>query len=288
MPARPHREEGAVAAEPARVAEAVGERLRVVPDEVLVAENVQDERKVGDGDDARRLGPAPVVVAVRAVQRDREEAAGLPFKGVPLARRGFDARAAAPGEDVHDLFVEMPLRRGLATRRNLNDLHIDEVASPGEVRERALRLEARPRRDVETEKIQAKAFVDRDPLLRDPILVWVDEEARLVHRATFSRAASGARRWPHFLRVSRLVWASGPIAMGNLSRHSHGRVASMIIRELWPLTSGAMAGSSGPDQARLMMSSERSGSERVTTAHMTSLMSVTSMSSSTTMTMRPR
>src|SRR5205814_5812191 len=114
--------------------------------------------------------------------------------------------------------------------------------------------------DLETKKIQAETLVDRDSLASDPVLIWIDEQTRLAHRATFSRAGSGARRWPHLLRVSRFVWASGPIAIGNLSRHSHGRVASMIIRELWPLTSGAMAGSSGPDQARLMMSSERSGS----------------------------
>src|SRR5437868_10252149 len=182
----------------------------------------------------------------------------------------------------------MPLRRGLAARRDLDDLHVDEIASPGEVRERALCLEARPRRDLEVEQIEAEALMDRDSLFRDPVLVWIDEEARLVHRATFSRAGSGASKWPHFFLVSRLVSASGPIAIGNLSRHSQGRVASMIMRELWPLTSGAMAGSSGPDQARLMMSRDRSGSERVTTAHITSLMSVTSMSSSTTMTMRPR
>src|SRR5437870_8889409 len=212
----------------------------------------------------------------------------MPLKGVPLARRRFDARAAPSGEDVDDFLVEMPLRRGLAARRDLDDLHVDEIASPGEVRERAVCFEARPGRDVKIEQVQTESLVDRDPFLRDPVLIWIDEEARLVHRATFSRAGSGARRWPHFFLVSRLVCASGPIAIGNLSRHSQGRVASMIIRELWPLTSGAIAGSSGPDQARLMMSSERSGSERVTTAHITSLRSVTSMSSSTTMTIRPR
>ena len=187
--------------------------------------------------------------------------------------------------------IDLPLADALTTYKLEAIAWTDSgwlTTATGEVRESAFRLEARPGRDVEVEQIEAEALVDRDPFLRDPVLIWIDEEARLAHRATFCRAGSGARRWPHFFLVSRLVSASGPIAIGNLSRHSQGRVASMIIRELWPLTSGAMAGSSGPDQARLMMSSERSGSERVTTAHMTSLRSVTSMSSSTTMTMRPR
>src|SRR5437899_12007171 len=99
----------------------------------------------------------------------------MPLKGVPFARRRFDAGASASGEDVDDLLVQMPLRRGLAARRDLDDLHVDEIASPGEVRERALRLEARPGRDVEVEQVEAEALVDRDPFLRDPVLVWIDE-----------------------------------------------------------------------------------------------------------------
>src|SRR5437016_7209115 len=127
------------------------------------------------------------------------------------------------------------------------------------MRERALRLEPRPRRDVELKEIEPEPFMNGDLLPCDPLLVRIDEKSRVAHRATFSRAGSGARRWPHFLRVSRLVSASGPIGVGNLSRHSHGRVASMIIRELCPLTSGAMAGSSGPDQARLTSANDRPG-----------------------------
>ncbi len=215
VPAGPHRQEGAVAFELLGPAEPLGERLRVVPDELLVPEHVQDERQVRHCHDARRLGAAPVVVAVRAVQRDREQAAGLPFKGVPLARRRLDARASAAGEDVHDRFVEVALRRGLAARRDLDDLHVDEVAATGEVREGALRLEPRPRCQVELQEIEAEALVDGDLFLRHPLLVRIDQESRLVHRVTVSRAGCGARRWPHFFRVSRFVSASGPIATGN-------------------------------------------------------------------------
>src|SRR5205807_2326724 len=80
------------------------------------------------------------------------------------------ARASASGEDGDHLFLKVPLRRGLATRRDLHDLHVDKVAAAGEMRERALRLEPWPGCDVELEQIEAEALVDRDVLLRDPLL----------------------------------------------------------------------------------------------------------------------
>ena len=194
MPAGPHREERAVATELAGLAEAIGKRPRVVPDEVLVAEDVEDERQIRDRDDPGGLGPAPVVVAIRAIQRDREEAPGLPLKGVPVARRRFDACASAAGENVHDLFVQVSLRRGPSSGRDLDDLHVDEVASTGEMRERALRFQSWPRRDVELEEIEPESLVDRDRLLTDPLLIRIDQEAWLgAQRATVSRAACGAR-----------------------------------------------------------------------------------------------
>src|SRR5437879_13283967 len=129
------------------MAEAVRKCSRVVPDERLVAEHVQDEREVGDRDDAGGLRPAPVVVTVRAIQRDREEAAGMPLKGVPLARRGFGARAAPSGEDVDDFLVEMPLRRGLTACRDLDYLYVDEISYPAWLEEHVVCLAARSGRD---------------------------------------------------------------------------------------------------------------------------------------------
>src|SRR5207244_11023731 len=91
----------------------------------------------------------------------------------------------------------------------------------------------------------------------------------------------------HRSRVRRFSSGSGPIAGGNSSFHSHGRVASMTTRELNPFSPGRIAGSRGPLQARLMMSNERSGSLRVQRAQITSSRSETSMSSSTTTVTRP-
>ncbi|HEY8860646.1 MAG TPA: hypothetical protein VIN37_00945 [Candidatus Limnocylindria bacterium] len=75
----------------------------------------------------------------------------------------------------------MTLRRGLAARRQLDDLHVDEVASAGEVRERAASLEPWPGCEVELEEVEAEPLVDRDVLAQSPLVVGVDEETRLAH-----------------------------------------------------------------------------------------------------------
>ena len=93
---------------------------------------------------------------------------------------------------------------------------------------------------------------------------------------------------PQRSRVIRFCSGVGPIAGGNFSFHSQGRVASMISRLLKPFLPGSIAGSSGPLHARWMKSRLRSGSARVHTAHITSFRSVMSMSSSTTTVIRPR
>ena len=98
------------------------------------------------------------------------------------------------------------------------------------------------------------------------------------------RACTAASCFSHFaencFRVSLLIW----LTPGNRSRHSYGRVASMIIRELWPFWPGGIMGSRGPLQVRRRISTEVAGSERVAMAQTTSFRSVMSMSSSTTTT----
>jgi hypothetical protein len=73
----------------------------------------------------------------------------------------------------------VPLGRGLSAGLKLYDLHVDEVATPGEMGEGAARLESRPRGKIELQKVEPEAFVDRDALAGDPFLVRVDEESRL-------------------------------------------------------------------------------------------------------------
>jgi len=82
------------------------------------------------------------------------------------------------------------------------------------------------------------------------------------------------------LRVSSVI----ALVAGNLSRHSQGLTASMIMRELNPFWPGGIIGSNGPLQQRRKRSTEVAGSLRVQIAHRTSLVSVISMSSSTTTT----
>ena len=74
-----------------------------------------------------------------------------------------------------------------------------------------------------------------------------DEEATVRGSSPFGRTLSragpttrqampapeaGPSRYPHFLRVSAFVFASGPSAFGKRSFHSHGLVASISSREL--------------------------------------------------------
>src|SRR5207245_8284656 len=91
--------------------------------------------------EARGALAAAVVVAVARVQRQREEAPGLPLEGA-LPLRRLHRRAAVPVEDVHDLFEEMLLRRGLLSRWDLADVHADAVAAAVGVLKRAERVHA--------------------------------------------------------------------------------------------------------------------------------------------------
>src|SRR5262249_12889161 len=95
---------------------------------------------------------------------------------------------------------------------------------------------------------------------------------------------------PHFSSIARVSASESTEVGGNCSIHGNGRVASMISFEC-AVTSrarsaGEMRGSSAELQALRMMSICSDGSQRVATAHMTSLMSDGSTSSSTTTTRR--
>ena len=73
----------------------------------------------------------------------------------------------------------MALWRGLAARRDLDDLHVGEVTAPGQVGECAARLEPRPRRQIELEEVQPEPLMDRDAFGSDPVLVRIDQEPGL-------------------------------------------------------------------------------------------------------------
>src|SRR5262249_60678262 len=91
---------------------------------------------------------------------------------------------------------------------------------------------------------------------------------------------------PHFSSMARVSASESTEVGGNWSIHAKGRQASMISFEcavtLRARSAGEMRGSSAELQALRMMSICSDGSQRVATAHMTSLRSDGSTSSSTT------
>src|SRR5207244_2089327 len=75
--------------------EAVGENEFVVEDEIRIVKKVHDEGQVGDRQISCRLGAAAVEVLVPGVERNREEAAALPFEAVLFSVALPDGRGAA-------------------------------------------------------------------------------------------------------------------------------------------------------------------------------------------------
>src|SRR5579859_120933 len=97
-----------------------------------------------------------------------------------------------------------------------------------------------------------------------------------------------ARIFPHLASAARRTSGLDSATGGKSFIHSYGRHASITARELCPRSAIGMMGSSEPLQLRRMISISASGLDRVVSAHRTSLVLVTSMSSSTTMVYRPR
>src|SRR5262249_32775056 len=93
---------------------------------------------------------------------------------------------------------------------------------------------------------------------------------------------------PHFSSIARASSNDSPEVGGNLSRQGNGRQASTISLEcdVMPasLAASGMRGSSAELQALRTMSTCSDGSQRVATAHITSLRLEGSTSSSTTTT----
>src|SRR5207248_804365 len=99
--------------------------------------------------------------AVRGVERQREEAALVPLEA-SLALRRLDDGAAPTRQHVHDGLEEMTLRRRPTARRDLEHVHVREVAASMTECVGAERAATRPGRDVECEQVEAEALVDGD------------------------------------------------------------------------------------------------------------------------------
>ena len=116
VPAGTHWGELALAVEERRLADTLGEIVRVLEDEFLVVDEVHDQRQVMGGGEQGAVLTRAVEMAVFHVERQGEEALGTPFEAVLAPLGGFDGGAAVPFDDVDHQFEHVFGRRAHAAR----------------------------------------------------------------------------------------------------------------------------------------------------------------------------
>src|SRR5713226_405081 len=121
---------------------AVAEVEGALKNEIEISKEVQNERSVGDGKQARGLSVGEVLVG--GVERRREETSILPLEHVACAPAVPDPGRPSSSEHQHDLFVEMPLWKRLLSGSDLQRISIAGPPRAVEVDERATRSEPRP------------------------------------------------------------------------------------------------------------------------------------------------
>ena len=140
--------------------EAVLEVVVAAEDEVDVLVEVEHRRRVGDADIARRVLARAVEVLVPAVERDREQRAGLPLEGDALACVVPDRGGAAAFEDQDHLFEQLPVRLELLAGRDLHDVAVVGDARGVVVDEH--RIAAAPRPGLQVDGAQVAHIERRD------------------------------------------------------------------------------------------------------------------------------
>src|ERR1041385_3132911 len=170
------------AEEIALAAEAVGEIERRVEDELGKLEDVDDQRRVIDRDEAHRLGGRAVEVLVRGVERRREQAAGLPFdRDLPFLAP--ELCRAAPFEDQNLLFVQMAHRLEVFSRRDLARHRADEALRAFEMAIGRRAAHALPMRERQRAQVRdAEAADNFQPFVIAPL-----QERGFFTRALFPR-----------------------------------------------------------------------------------------------------
>ena len=180
VPAGPHRDEVALAAEVPGGAFALREPERVGEDEVGVVKQVHHHRQVVRRREPDRFKAAAVEVLVARVQRQREQALRPPLEGMGGALVGLDRGSAVARQHVHHLLEEVLLGLGLAARRDVQHEHRDEVAAPLEVDDGAARAEPRPRRGLDCQKVDAEILDHGNALAGHPVAVRIEQVFRVV------------------------------------------------------------------------------------------------------------
>ena len=125
--------------------EAALEVVAGAEDEIDVLVEIDDDRRVGDRDEARRLAARAVEVLVPAVERDGEQRAGLPLERHALAGVVPHRGGAAAGQDHDGLLEQLPLRAKRLAGRDLADVAVVRGARRLVVHEHAGAAAPRPR-----------------------------------------------------------------------------------------------------------------------------------------------
>jgi len=137
-----------------------------------------------------------------------EEAAGVPLERARGLPGKLDRGAAAALEHVYDFLEEMLLRCGVLSRRDLADIHVEEVTPAERVRVCAAGIHARPRAQLEPAQVEAEVLVDGDAFIADPDQVWIDEERRV---------GAGRGHWKNGITIRPTVRVCGGASCAALS-----------------------------------------------------------------------
>src|SRR4029450_4396809 len=87
--------------------EAIDEGEVVVENEIEIVKQVHHERRAGDGEKLHRGGSLPIEVLVLSVQRNSEQAPGMPLEGVLAAVFLPYGGSPVPVKNINNLLVKM-------------------------------------------------------------------------------------------------------------------------------------------------------------------------------------
>ena len=163
-------------------------------DEIQVLVEIDDDRRVGHRDEARRIAARAVEVLVPAVERDGEQRAGLPLEGHALAGVVPHRGRAAAAQDHDGLFEQLPLGGERLAGRDLADVAVVRGARGLVVQEHA--AAAAPRPGLELDRVQARHVGRADEV--EPLALHPAGVGRLLFgsRISWRTRPKRWRPWP--------------------------------------------------------------------------------------------
>ena len=145
--------------------ESVPEFKAVAENETNISETIDHLGRVSERDKAGCLGSLCIEVLVPSVQRRGKKASLLPLEGLFSGSLIPNARGAATFDNINQLFKEITLRLGFATRWNLNYIRTAGTPRPNEINKRSESAGALPGCDRNGGQIfYAMTAHDRNPL----------------------------------------------------------------------------------------------------------------------------